>query len=78
MVRTWFRRLGWVWRPASGEGWLVTAAALAIAAWWLWAVDRHSHSVSDTLIGFWPYGAPLAILWGWVASNRDGAPEGGR
>ena len=73
MERAWFRRVGWIWRPASVEGWLVSAAAATVAAWWFWAIDRHSHSASDTLIGFWPYVAPLAILWGWVASNTDSA-----
>ena len=73
MPRTWFRRWGWIWRPVSAEGWFATLLALGIAAWWFAVIDGHSHSVSDTFIGFWPYGAPLALVWGFVASRTDGA-----
>ena len=78
MKTAWFRRMGWIWRPVSIEGWFVTLLAFAIAAWWFVAIDRRSHSVSDTLIGFWPYGAPLALVWGFAASRTDGESDRSR
>jgi hypothetical protein len=36
------------------------------------AVDRHSHSVSDTFYGVFPYFACCFLLFNWVASNTSG------
>lgn len=38
------------------------------------AVDRHSHSVSDTLYGVFPYVVPTLILLNWVASKTADRP----
>jgi hypothetical protein len=35
------------------------------------AVDRHSHSASDTLYGIFPYVVPCLILLYWVASKTS-------
>ena len=51
----WFRPWGWIALPVSPAGWLVTLAAAAFVAWSFMAVDRNSHSVSDTLIGTLPW-----------------------
>ena len=37
------------------------------------AVDRHSHSVSDTLYGIFPYVVPCLMLVNWVASKTVAA-----
>ena len=49
----WFKakRYGYGWYPATWQGWPVTLAAVAIIVVNAVFVDRHSHSVSDTLIG---------------------------
>ena len=44
-----FKRLGWVYRPVSWPGELVVLLALAFCLQVFLAVDRHSHSASDTL-----------------------------
>jgi hypothetical protein len=35
------------------------------------AVDRHSHSVSDTLYGLFPYVVSCLVLLNWVASKTS-------
>ncbi len=65
----WFERFGWWYRPVSLMGVLVSAAAIALCVWVFLAVDRNSHSVSDTLIGVFPYVISFFVVWGWVASN---------
>jgi hypothetical protein len=72
MERIWFRPWGWVYRPASWQGvFLVILVALFCVQIFL-AVDRHSHSVSDTLYGIFPYFVPCLMLLNWVASKTSG------
>ena len=67
----WFAPWGWVYRPVSWQGvGLVFAAALFCLQVFL-AVDRHSHSASDTLYGIFPYVVPALMLLHWVASNTS-------
>jgi hypothetical protein len=35
------------------------------------AVDRHSHSVSDTLYGIFPFFVPAFGILGWIASHTS-------
>ena len=37
------------------------------------AVDRHSHSVTDTLYGLFPYVVPSLMVLNWVASRTAGS-----
>ena len=36
------------------------------------AIDRHSHSASDTLYGVFPYFASVFLLLNWVGSRASG------
>jgi hypothetical protein len=38
------------------------------------AVDRHSHSASDTLYGVFPYFVPAFVILGWIASRTSSKP----
>jgi hypothetical protein len=38
------------------------------------AIDRHSHSVSDTLYGIFPFWAPALLVLAWVADRTGGRP----
>jgi len=67
----WFKPWGWIHRPASIAGALVTLAAAAFCVNVFIAVDRHSHSVSDTLYGIFPFVVPTLILLEWVASKTS-------
>ena len=35
------------------------------------AIDRHSHSVSDTFYGIFPYVVPSLIVLNWIASKTS-------
>ncbi len=73
MPRPWFRRWGWIHRPASVEGVLLVILTLVFCVQVFVAVDRHSHSASDTLYGIFPFVVPALILLEWVASKTSGA-----
>jgi hypothetical protein len=69
MKKHWFKNWGWVYRPVSWQGVLLLLAALAFCAQVFVAIDRHSHSVSDTLYGVFPYFACCFLLLNWIAAN---------
>ena len=66
---SWFRRIGWFHVPVSIPGVVVTLGALAFCVQVFRAVDRNSHSVSDTLYGVYPFIIPTLLLLDWVASR---------
>lgn len=68
----WFRPAGQLFVPTSAVGWLLCAAALAFCVNNFWAIDRHSHSVSDTLYGIFPYWVPALLALGWIADRTGG------
>lgn len=70
----WFRPAGLLFVPASVTGWVLTAGALAFCAQVFWAIDRHSHSVSDTLYGIFPFWVPALLALGWIADRTGGRP----
>jgi hypothetical protein len=69
----WFKPLGWIYRPASWQGILLVILGLAFCVNVFIAIDRHSHSASDTLYGVFPYFACCFLLLNWVASNTTGS-----
>jgi hypothetical protein len=72
MMRAWFRPWGWLFLPVSVPGVVLVLGALAFCAQVFMAVDRNSHSVSDTLYGVFPYAALAFLLLDWVASRSGG------
>jgi len=71
MQHRWFRRFGWLYRPISPMGWLITLLAFTLTVNVFLAIDRHSHSASDTLYGVFPYAALFAIITIWIASHTS-------
>lgn len=67
MPTRWFVPMGWLHRPVSVVGWLLTLAALAFMAQVFIAVDARSHSASDTLYGTYPFWSVTALAWDWIA-----------
>jgi len=65
----WFKPWGWIYRSISWRGILVSLVALASSVQVLLAVDRRSHSVSDTLYGVFPYVVPCWTLAYWIATK---------
>jgi hypothetical protein len=71
MKTRWFNRKGWFYFPSSIPGTLITVAAMGFCVNVFLAVDRHSHSVSDTFYGIFPYFCCVFLLFTWVASNTN-------
>jgi hypothetical protein len=67
----WFRTWGWVHRPVSWQGWLVAGLAGLFCLQVFAAVDRHSHSASDTLYGVFPYFVCAFLLLEWLATRTN-------
>ena len=60
MQPLWFKAktYGWGWTPCRWQGWAVLALFCGMTAYAFIAIDRASHSASDTLIAF----LPLAVF----------------
>ena len=71
MKTQWFKRLGWFYLPVSPPGVVIGLAALAFCAQVFFAVDRKSHSVSDTLYGVFPFFACAFLLFDWLAGRTS-------
>ena len=73
MKTKWFKRVGWFYVPVSVPGAIVCVLAALFCLTVFRAVDVHSHSVSDTLYGIFPYFVCAFLLVDWVA-NRTSNP----
>jgi len=71
MKSAWFKRVGWFYLPISVPGGIVTVVALAFCAQTFFAVDRHSHSVSDMFCGVFPYFSCAFLLFDWIAGRTS-------
>ena len=69
MTHTWFRAWGWIYRPVSVLGWLAVLLTALFCVQVFVAIDRHSHSASDTLYGIFPYFICAFVLLNWLASH---------
>jgi hypothetical protein len=72
MMTNWFKPLGWFSVPASVAGAALCLLAEAFCVAVLAAVDRHSHSVSDTLYGVFPFFACAFLLLDWIGRRTCG------
>jgi hypothetical protein len=75
MARRWFAPWGWIQRPITWQGFTLVAGCLIFCVHVFMALDRHSHSVSDTLYRIFPYVVPALIVLEWAASKTSG-PRG--
>lgn len=73
MTNPWFRSLGWTYRPISWQGYTAVGVVALFCVQAFLAIDQHSHSASDTLIGFFPYGVPAFLLLNWFAAKKCAA-----
>jgi hypothetical protein len=71
MKTPWFKPLGLIYLPVSVPGAIVTGLAALFCAQVFLAVDRRSHSVSDTLYGIYPFFACTFLIWDWVARKTS-------
>lgn len=73
----WFKPWGWIYRPTSWQGYLACLVVLVFCIQVFIAVDRNSHSVSDTLYGVFPYFLPCWMILYWVASKTSSPTDKG-
>ena len=73
MKPIWFKSWGWIYYPVSVVGVLIVLLTLAFCVQVFLAVDRQTHSVSDTLYGIFPYIVPALMLLNWLASKTSEA-----
>ena len=71
MKTQWFKRRGWFYVPVSLPGLVISLAALVFCLTVFVAVDRKSHSVSDTLYGVFPFFTGTFLLFDWIASRTS-------
>jgi hypothetical protein len=71
MKTTWFKRWGWFYRPVSWQGVIIALSVLVFCVQVFFAIDRKSHSVSDTLYGVFPFIVPCFLLLDWIASRTS-------
>ena len=71
MTRAWFKPWGRIYRPASWQAVTLVVLAGVFCVQVFVAVDRRSHSVSDTLYGVFPFVVPCLMLLNWVASKTS-------
>lgn len=74
MTRRWFKPWGWIYLPVSVEAVLLLVLAGVFCGQVFIAVDRHSHSASDTLYGLFPYVVPCLIVL-YLIAERTSAPD---
>jgi hypothetical protein len=66
MFRNWFKRFGWFYLPVSVPGAIILLAAAIFCVTVFIAVDRHSHSASDTLYRIFPFFACTFLMLDWI------------
>lgn len=72
---SWFVPVGWIYRPVRWQGLVVLLTATAFCVQAFLAVDRDSHSVSDTLYGIFPFVVPTFLLVNWIAGRTGGSRD---
>lgn len=71
MEINWFRKIGWIYVPVSFIGVVVLLLTIAFCVNVFIAIDRHSHSVSDTMYGIFPYFVSAFTILFWIAGNTS-------
>ena len=71
MKHIWFKRRGWFHVPVSWPGFALTLSTLALWVQVFLAVDRRSHSASDTLYNLFPFITASFLLLDWIAQRTS-------
>ncbi|MCB0659140.1 MAG: hypothetical protein KDC57_23520 [Saprospiraceae bacterium] len=67
----WFKPVAWIFIPVSTAGYLITLLTLLFCINVFLVIDRHSHSVSDTFYGCFPYFISTLVVFFWIASHTS-------
>jgi len=71
MKIVWYKRNGIVFIPVSVIGVVLYILTVAFCITVFIAVDRNSHSVSDTFYGIFPYFVSAFTVLYWIAANTS-------
>ena len=71
MTLKWFKQWGWLYVPASLPGFTIMLVTLGFCVSVFLAMDRHSHSVSDTLYSVFPFFTCAFLLWDWIGARTS-------
>ena len=71
MKKPWFKTFGVFHIPITWQGVIIMVIGLAFSINVFIAIDRNSHSVSDTLYGIFPFWACTFLLYEWIAVKRS-------
>ena len=71
MKTNWFKRFGWFFVPVSVPGAVVSFLAILFCLTVFQAVDRHSHSVSDTLYSVFPFFVCTFLMIDWIGGRTS-------
>lgn len=71
MKQPWFQVYGWIYRPVSRAGWVITIIDLLFCVHIILFIFSRAHSVSDAFYGFFPFVAPAFLLWVWIGSKTS-------
>lgn len=71
MKTQWFKKTGWIYFPVSIAGTVLYILTIFFCITVFLAIDRHSHSNSDTLYGIFPYFVSAFSILFWIASNTS-------
>ena len=75
MTTNWFKKPGWIYIPTSVIGVVISLLAIAFCVTVFIAIDRNSHSVSDTFYGVFPYFVSAFTILFWIAGNTSKRSE---
>jgi len=67
----WFKKWGWIYRPISVVGWIISLITIILCIQVFVAVDLRVNSVSDLFYGVLPYLVSYLVILGWIASNTS-------
>lgn len=71
MNLSWFKKIGVIFLPVSLMGVMLYTLTFGFCATVFIAIDRHSHSDTDTLYGIFPYFVSAFTVLYWIASNTS-------
>lgn len=71
MKSTWFKRFGWFYLPVSVFGVVLFILAALFCATVFVAVDRQSHSATDTLYRVFPFFVCTFLMLDWIGSRTS-------
>lgn len=71
MTLKWFKQWLWFYVPASVPGVVISLALAGFCVEAFLAIDRHSHSVSDTLYNLFPFFTCAFLLFDWIGARTS-------